>query len=75
MDVLGLKKSRETEIQEELDALMRVQYVDPIESFPEKIDQLFDALNRVLLFHRKISNHSFYDLCFRFIWIKDEVLI
>ena len=27
---------------------MRGQYLDPIENFPDKIDQLFDALNRVV---------------------------
>ena len=26
---------------------MRPQYFDPIEHFPDKIDQLLDALNRV----------------------------
>ena len=46
--ILGLKKPTEEEIQEEQDAAMRTQYVDPIESFPGKIDQLLDALNRVL---------------------------
>lgn len=29
------------------DAQMRSQYIDPIEDFPNKIDQLLDALNRV----------------------------
>ncbi len=32
---------------EERDALMRSEYFDPIERFPDKIDQLLDALNRV----------------------------
>ncbi len=29
------------------DEQMRRQYYDPIEHFPDKIDQLLDALNRV----------------------------
>jgi hypothetical protein len=29
---------------------MRTQYIDPIENFPNQIDRLLDALNRVL-FH------------------------
>ncbi len=28
---------------------MRIKYYDPIEQFPDKIDQLLDALNRVSL--------------------------
>jgi hypothetical protein len=44
-----LKKATEEEIQEERDAVMRSQYFDPIERFPEKIDQLLDAINRVCL--------------------------
>jgi len=46
---LGLKKASEEEIQEERDAVMRSEYFDPIERFPERIDQLLDALNRVCL--------------------------
>ncbi len=44
---LGLRKRSEEEIHEERDALMRGEYYDPIERFPEKIDQLLDVLNRV----------------------------
>ncbi len=47
MIILGWKKATEEEIQEEQDAIMRSQYFDPIERFPERIDQLLDALNRV----------------------------
>jgi hypothetical protein len=32
---------------EEQDTRMRSEYFDPIEHFPERIDQLLDALNRV----------------------------
>jgi len=42
-----LKKLNELEIQEARDAQMRLQYMNPIENFPNKIDQLLDALNRV----------------------------
>jgi hypothetical protein len=42
-----LKKQTEEEIQEEQDAVMRSQYYDPIENFPDKIDQLLHALDRV----------------------------
>ncbi len=35
---------------EERDEEMRNQYYDPIEHFPDKIDQLLDALNRVRYF-------------------------
>jgi len=45
----GLKKQSKEEIHEERDALMRSEYYDPIERFPEKIDQLLNALNRVCL--------------------------
>ncbi len=45
--ILGWKKATEEEIQEQQDAIMRSQYFDPIERFPERIDQLLDALNRV----------------------------
>jgi hypothetical protein len=42
-----LKKRSKEEIHEERDALMRNEYFDPIERFPEKIDQLLNALNQV----------------------------
>jgi hypothetical protein len=44
-----LKKPIKEELYEERDALMRSEYFDPIERFPERIDQLLDALNRVCL--------------------------
>jgi len=49
----GWKKPNEEEIREEEDARMRTQYYDPIERFPEKIDQLLNSLNRVILFQKK----------------------
>ncbi len=48
--ILGWKKVTEEEIQEQQDATMHSQYFDPIERFPERIDHLLDALNRVCSF-------------------------
>ncbi|CAF4182198.1 unnamed protein product, partial [Adineta steineri] len=45
---LSLKKLNQLEIQEERDCRMRSQYFDPIENFPDRMDQLLEALNRVL---------------------------
>ncbi|CAF4210560.1 unnamed protein product, partial [Adineta steineri] len=47
-----LKKANE----EERYALMRLEYFDPIEGFPERIDQLLDAINR--LYMTQISERS-----------------
>ena len=54
----GLSKPTEMELFQERDARMRGEYYDPIERFPEKIDQLLAVINRVcrrllhlLLFH------------------------
>ena len=44
---IGLGRSDEVQQFIERDEQMRSKYVDPIEQFPEKIDQLFEALNRV----------------------------
>jgi hypothetical protein len=44
---IGLKKPTEGEIREQQDARMRAQYFDPIENFPDRIDQLLAAINRV----------------------------
>ncbi|CAF1369336.1 unnamed protein product [Adineta ricciae] len=46
---LGLKKSSRAEIYAENDARMRLKYLDPIEDFPEKIDQLLIALNKIYI--------------------------
>ncbi|UJR18699.1 hypothetical protein I4U23_005606 [Adineta vaga] len=45
----GLKKATEEEIQTERDARMRSEYYDSIERFPEKIDQLMNALNQIYI--------------------------
>jgi hypothetical protein len=48
-----MKKPNEEEIYEERDARMRSQYYDPIERFPERMDQLLNSLNRVILFFKR----------------------
>lgn len=45
--LVGVKKPSVEELHEERDAMMRSKYFDPIERFPERIDQLLDAINRV----------------------------
>jgi hypothetical protein len=47
VDILGWTKPSGEEIQEERDALMRSEYFDSIENFPDRIDQFLDAINRV----------------------------
>ncbi|CAF4158182.1 unnamed protein product, partial [Adineta steineri] len=42
-----LKKLTQSEIQEERDCRMRSQYFDPIQNFPDKIDQLLEAFDRI----------------------------
>ncbi len=42
-----MKKPTEEEVQEQRDVIMRSEYFDPIERFPERMDQLLDAINRV----------------------------
>jgi hypothetical protein len=58
------KKPTKQEIYEVHDALMRQEYFDPIERFPDRIDQLLEAINRVRSFWMKFECHSF---CFSFI--------
>ncbi|UJR21041.1 hypothetical protein I4U23_024141 [Adineta vaga] len=45
----GLIQLNEDEVRIERDTMMRSEYYDSIERFPEKIDQLLDALNRVYM--------------------------
>ncbi|CAF1263903.1 unnamed protein product [Adineta steineri] len=49
----GLKRLNQEEIQEERDCRMRSQYVDPIENFPDKIDQLLEAIDRIYIDQKK----------------------
>ena len=44
---LGLGRLSELRRHEEYDEQMRSKYVDPVEAFPEKMDQLMAALERV----------------------------
>jgi hypothetical protein len=44
---IGMGRSNELRRMEDYDEQMRSKYVDPIGNFPDKIDQLFDALDRV----------------------------
>jgi hypothetical protein len=44
----GLKKKNVLEIQEERDIQMRSEYLSAVDIFPEKVEQLFEALNRVI---------------------------
>ena len=61
----GWKKPTQEEIYEERDALMRGEYFDAVERFPERIDQLLAVINRV----SGISCMKSVDdlICFRFI--------
>ena len=55
----GLSKPTEMELFEERDERMRGEYHDPIERFPEKIDQLLGVINRVRLrLLRARTSHS-----------------
>lgn len=47
VEKLGLKRQTREEIQEEWDSRMRSQYFHPIENFPDKIDQLLEAMTKV----------------------------
>lgn len=57
-----MKKPSELEIQEERDSRMRSQYFDPIENFPDRIDQLLEKLNRVC--YRRGKKDSLYIFLF-----------
>ncbi|CAF1362531.1 unnamed protein product [Adineta ricciae] len=46
---MGFRKPSKEELQEEKDIIMRSKYIDSIECFPDKIDRLLDAINRVSL--------------------------
>jgi hypothetical protein len=44
---------------EECDEKVRSRYYDPIENFPDKIDQLLEALNRVRSIDNNIKSDVF----------------
>ncbi|CAF0955523.1 unnamed protein product [Adineta steineri] len=46
---LSLKRLNQEEIQEERDCRMRSQYVDPIENFSDRIDQLLEAIDKIYI--------------------------
>lgn len=64
---LGIKTPNAWERHEEYDARMRSEYYDPIELFPKKIDQLFEALDQVR--KSRVYNKNSIKSChlFRFI--------
>ncbi|CAF4101668.1 unnamed protein product, partial [Adineta steineri] len=45
----GLKRLNQEEIQEERDCRMRSQYVNPIETFSDRIDQLLEAVDKIYI--------------------------
>ncbi|CAF1041705.1 unnamed protein product [Adineta steineri] len=45
----GLKRLNQEEIQEERDCRMRSQYVHPIETFSDRIDQLLEAVDKIYI--------------------------
>jgi hypothetical protein len=56
---LGLGGFRERQLAEERDEQMRSRYLGPVEQFPDKIDQLLDALNRVGFIEYNTNAHFF----------------
>jgi hypothetical protein len=70
VDLIGLGRSTELYRREEYDEEMRSKYVDPVENFPDKMDQLLDALNRVSSFilFSPCRPHGLFRLS-RFTWI------
>ncbi len=51
MDILGLTKPSELEIQEERDSRMRSEYLHTMDALPLRVNQLLDAINRVCVTH------------------------
>jgi hypothetical protein len=66
MNILGLKKPSAEEILEERDSQMRSQYFDPIENFPDRIDQLLESISRVCWKEYYPSLFRLLSLLFRF---------
>ncbi|CAF1043359.1 unnamed protein product [Rotaria sordida] len=46
---IGIKMSSRSQIAEEQDSRMRSQYFDPIENFPDRIDQLLEVITRLYI--------------------------
>jgi hypothetical protein len=55
---LGIWKPSELEVQNERDVLIHSEYHNPIERFPEKMDQLLEALNRVCSHFLMMKNQT-----------------
>jgi hypothetical protein len=51
MDILGLTKPSELEIQEERDSRMRSEYLHTMDALLLRVDQLLDGINRVGVIH------------------------
>jgi hypothetical protein len=66
---LGIWKPSKLEVQNERDVLIHSECHNPIERFPEKIDQLLEALNRVCFHFLMIKNQLDPFLLFRSTWI------
>lgn len=62
MIFLGLKKLTEEDLQEQNDSIMRSEYKDPVEQLPDKIDELFTALNTVIIL-------NFFEIIYIFYYI------
>ncbi|CAF1222396.1 unnamed protein product, partial [Adineta steineri] len=52
-DILDLRRPNVEEIYELQDSRMRSHYVDPIENFPDIIDQFLEAINRIYIDQKK----------------------
>ena len=61
--ILGWRKPTPAELYQQYDAQMRQEYFDPIERFPERIDQLLDVINRVCLDSFRIYLQSIIFSC------------
>ena len=57
VSVLGLSKPSESEIIEARDAQLRGLYRDPIEQFPDKVDQLLAVATRVRFYLLEIDRY------------------
>ena len=61
MIYLGLTRFNEEDLMAERDTQMRGKYYDPIEKFPDRIDQLFVALDKVCRpTYSARENHVFF---------------
>jgi hypothetical protein len=66
---LGMKS--DLEMLEEQDEIMRIRYYDPVKNFPDKIDQLLNALNRVIHFS-ELNCRLFYFCVFYYLVVYES---